>query len=200
MTDTDWPHELVTSIGREVQRWRKVRKVSAQKVAAETKARGFEIKRSVLANLESGRRTSVSVPELLILADVLNVPPAILLFPVGYKDAVEVFPQTAAKPYLAIGWFIGERSAPTDDSRWPQAPADSPLGMWRDHIGLVTEFGSLHAVLAKPHEPADELLQQRHDLLGASLLRLRAAMRAAEMTPPKLDPILARSIGEAVDD
>ena len=81
--------------------------MSAQQVADECEKRGLPIKRSVLANLESGRRTTLSVPELLILADVLGVPPIVLLFPLGYVSRVRVLPGAAATPEQAMGWFGG---------------------------------------------------------------------------------------------
>jgi transcriptional regulator with XRE-family HTH domain len=58
---------------------RNERKVSAQELADRMTAAGYPIKRSVIANLESGRRAEVSVDHLAIAAKALGVDPAAIL-------------------------------------------------------------------------------------------------------------------------
>jgi transcriptional regulator with XRE-family HTH domain len=58
---------------------RNERKVSAQELADRMTTAGYPIKRSVIANLESGRRAEVSVDHVAIAAKALGVDPAALL-------------------------------------------------------------------------------------------------------------------------
>ncbi|MFJ2004779.1 helix-turn-helix transcriptional regulator [Streptomyces chartreusis] len=51
---------------------RRIRKVSAQVLAERMTAAGYPIKRSVIANLESGRRAEVSVDHLVAAAEALG--------------------------------------------------------------------------------------------------------------------------------
>jgi transcriptional regulator with XRE-family HTH domain len=87
---------------------------------------GFD--RSIVASFESGRRASVSVDELLVLALVLDVSPVDLLTPVdmalGVGDAVIARDEARA-------WLGGRRPLPSQDRRrWelerpPAAEADA---------------------------------------------------------------------------
>lgn len=54
-------------------------KVSAQELADRMTAAGYPIKRSVIANLESGRRAEVSVDHVAIAAKALGVDPAAIV-------------------------------------------------------------------------------------------------------------------------
>jgi transcriptional regulator with XRE-family HTH domain len=65
-------------VGR-IRKLRKERKVSAQKLADRCQDLGFQVPRMVIANLESGRRDSITVDELATLASALQVPVAGLL-------------------------------------------------------------------------------------------------------------------------
>ena len=57
--------------------------MSVQKLADVTDELGMPIPRSVLANLESGRRETVTVAEVLVLAAALDVAPIDLICPSG---------------------------------------------------------------------------------------------------------------------
>lgn len=57
--------ELVTA--------RRQKKISAQKLADEMTAAGYPIQRSVIANLENGRRSELSVGHLAVAAQILGV-------------------------------------------------------------------------------------------------------------------------------
>ena len=70
----DWPARVAATVAREVRRYRESQrpKMSAQQLADRTAELGAPIPRSVLANLESGRRETVSVAEILVLAAALE--------------------------------------------------------------------------------------------------------------------------------
>ncbi|MGW6243829.1 helix-turn-helix domain-containing protein [Streptomyces roseolus] len=105
--EADWSVRLAQSISMEVRRQRHAKGLSAQQLSDRCAALGMPIQRSVLANLESGRRTTVTFAEVLVLAAALEVAPATLAFPVGRKMTVEVLPGVERQPLDAIRWMAG---------------------------------------------------------------------------------------------
>ncbi|MFI1165593.1 helix-turn-helix domain-containing protein [Streptomyces sp. NPDC020801] len=70
---------ITARVLRELTAIRRQMKVSAQELADRMTAAGYPIKRSVIANLETGRREEVSVGHLAIAAQVLGVDAATIL-------------------------------------------------------------------------------------------------------------------------
>jgi transcriptional regulator with XRE-family HTH domain len=65
--------------------------------------------RSIVANLESGRRRSVTVDELLALALALNCPPMYLLIPPDAPgEPYAVTPAVSESRRNVAAWFAGE--------------------------------------------------------------------------------------------
>ena len=79
-----------------------------QQLADQTAELGMPIPRSVLANLESGRRDTISVAEVLVLAAALDVAPIDLICPVGFDEQTEMLPGALMDPLSAMRWFTGE--------------------------------------------------------------------------------------------
>src|SRR6516162_8256956 len=106
----DWPTRAAQLVAREVRRYREAQRprMSTQKLADRTAELGMEIPRSVLANLESGRRETVTVPEILVLAAALQVAPVELLCPVGFDEQLEILPGHMMDPLSASRWVDGE--------------------------------------------------------------------------------------------
>jgi hypothetical protein len=77
-------------------------------------ARGIQWDRPVVANLESGRRRSVSVEEWLVLALILQVAPIHLLIPVD-AEQIEVTPSEQLPAGDARAWVRGELPLEPDD-------------------------------------------------------------------------------------
>lgn len=93
MTPTrPWPSELTGTVGRQVQRYRKKRGLTADQLAAAVTAAGLRYTRAQVTNLEAQRRDTVTLGELLVFGHVLDVPPVALAFPVGETAKVEVLP------------------------------------------------------------------------------------------------------------
>lgn len=65
---------------------------SAQVIADETARLGLPLTRDTLANIENGRKKSVDVPELIVLAKALGVPPLSLIYPDLVDVPVQVLP------------------------------------------------------------------------------------------------------------
>jgi transcriptional regulator with XRE-family HTH domain len=183
----DWSTRLALSVAREVRRHRQAQGLSAQQLAERCAQIGMPIQRSVLANLESGRRTTVTIAEVLVLAHALNVPPGVLMFPVGYNQSVEVLPGTWIEPYFAVEWLAGRSffSREAADGFF-----DTPLSLTRIHQDVANdlrraiqakeqamhELSRLTVQLEKDESTYDALQAEANDVRD----RLNAIARAAE--------------------
>lgn len=125
MTQEDWETRLVAAIAEQVRHRRDELGLSGQELSARCAQRGFPIHRSVIANLENGRRGTVSVAELLVLAAALDVPAFQLLAPLDSEGA-ELLP--------------GRK-----ENRWIAAERLSGLGPAQ--VALLHEFNRLAAAL-----------------------------------------------------
>src|SRR3982751_2985765 len=108
MTPTEW-------FAMQVRRYRNDRRWTQPELARRCKAAGLEWDRSVVANVESGRRKSVTVEEVFVLAHVLAVPPAMLLLPLRTGEPVEVAAGVELHPGLALRWFVGQDDGVYED-------------------------------------------------------------------------------------
>jgi transcriptional regulator with XRE-family HTH domain len=107
-TQTPWAARVTGAIAAEIRQRRKARGMSAEDLAAACADVGMPIPRSTLADLENGRRASISVAEWLAIAAALDVPPVMLLCPVGSAETAEVLPGTDAPAFRAAQWVAGE--------------------------------------------------------------------------------------------
>ncbi|MFD5050842.1 helix-turn-helix domain-containing protein [Streptomyces tendae] len=106
--EPDWSARLSLSVAREVRRHRQAKGLSAQQLSERCSSLGMPIQRSVLANLESGRRTTVTIAEVLVLAAALEIPPTSLIVPVGYEEEFEALPGVRGESYDWALWVAGE--------------------------------------------------------------------------------------------
>ena len=114
------PRRASDSVAERLKEVRQQRGLSAAALAERCKAIGApEITRSVIANIESGRRDEdgrrtrdVTVEELLVLAYALQVPPVLLLVPANDTDALQVAAGIGMDTSTASGWLIGSAPAP----------------------------------------------------------------------------------------
>ncbi|MDE0571815.1 helix-turn-helix domain-containing protein [Demequina sp. B12] len=158
---------------------RSQRGLSAQQVADRTCELGVEVTRSSIANLESGRKTSLSVVELAVLAAALEVAPVRLLFDVE-DEPVEVLPGNLVAGVEAADWFSGLATRPGSTRSDNLA---GPLALYRRHKEISSKFTDLMSNKATP-------LNKKSDLAKAwatALLATRSEMTACKVTPPPLD-------------
>jgi transcriptional regulator with XRE-family HTH domain len=144
VTLDDWQRRMTRLVAREIRRYRDERKISAQQLADRTAELGMEIPRSVLANLESGRRDTVAVPELLVLAAALQVAPIELLCPVGFDEQIEILPGRLMDPLSASRWIDGELMLDVSDQsatlRPPDEGEESSTKLLEQHAGYLDEI------------------------------------------------------------
>lgn len=86
--------------------------MSAQKLADLCAEIGHPIPRDVISNLENGRRATVPVTDLIVIAEALQVPALSLIFdPAVAGNEVERVPGTKCYLWEAADDFAGHRSA-----------------------------------------------------------------------------------------
>lgn len=126
--DGDWQKELTATVGVNVKKLRADR--SHLWLQNETEKLGFRVSRSGISELETGKRSSISVAEWLILARALEVAPVVLLMP-DYPDGeTQYLPGHHAMGYEVAEWITGQRTTNTNPTSGNTAPvaAPTPLG------------------------------------------------------------------------
>ena len=103
---------MTAQVAESIDYWRSHRGWSAQKLADRCDKLGMAIPRNTIDNLENGRRTTITVGELLVLSEALGVPPILLLVPYGRADTVEVLPGVEGSVTLAAAWIEGSELDP----------------------------------------------------------------------------------------
>lgn len=95
-----WEAEVTGRVARNVQEYRRESGLSAQRLSDETATLGYPIARNTIANLEAGRKATVTVQEVLVLAEALGVPFAALLYsPLHPGEAVRPTPHRDARAH-----------------------------------------------------------------------------------------------------
>ena len=180
MKQDDWPARLTHGIGQRVAAARREQRISAQRLASRCAELGLPtFTRQVVAFMENGRRESVSVAELLVLAAALEVPPVELVFPFGDETA-EILPGRRVPPWAAARWFAGE------DDLWADDPnATITVDAREEHAWHL--FGRHDRLVRRALEgSADE-----RDIARGELRFLRRAMREYGYLPLPLPHELA---------
>jgi len=206
-----WPAKMARQVAREVRRYREMRRprMSVQRLADRTAELGMPIPRSVLANLESGRRDTVSVAEVLVLAAALDVAPIELISPVGFDKETEMLPGSTMDPLYAMRWFTGELKLDiSGDGAWtmrtPGTAEQSSTYLVEYHDELINRLRTQEADAARALADAsvegadDRALAEARYKIGAAeewrdfirepLRRVRAEMRDRGMLLPELPP------------
>lgn len=199
MTNSEWRSALVSRFAGQVRLHRSRRGMTQEDLANACEERGVTVSKGTLANLETGRRDSLEVIELMVLADVLGVPPVSLLFPMGGDEtAVERLPGASVHPWEAAAWFLGESptlSPPAAGS--PRAQLDA----YRAHALAVqnAQVSARHAAERRQQATATADPEFRAQFLGATeafeklhqedlqrLQTVRNALRTQGLVPPPL--------------
>jgi hypothetical protein len=108
--------------------------MSAQELADRCVALGFDVPRNTITNLETGRKQTITVQEVAVLARALRCPPVSLLYDLSSSNT-EVLPRLQTSGFHASEWFAGREPTPTEP---PAARSDSSVHQsiaeseWRD--------------------------------------------------------------------
>lgn len=105
----EWVDQVMATVAGEVRRRRKELRWSAQDLADRCAEIGHPIPRNVIANMESGRRSTLPLVDVMVLAKALRTYPICLVYPVGYVDRVQRLPLQDSQPtWDAMRWFTGD--------------------------------------------------------------------------------------------
>lgn len=108
MSDS-WPDEVTTRIASEIKRLRvEVLDVSGQWLSDRTHELGHRVSRSTISEIESGRRKSITIADLVILAAALDTVPIALIYPGPYSQDVRALPKLQVPQIWAVRWFSGD--------------------------------------------------------------------------------------------
>src|SRR6267378_320164 len=144
VSQADWPGRVALAVATEVRRYREDRKMSAKQLSDRCGQLGMDIPRAVLANLENGRRSTVTVAELLVLAQALEVPPLLLVVPLARQESVEILPGLNTPTWDAAKWLRGDGTQITVLGEGPRVTKDAtrngPLDRVMEHEDLVTHW------------------------------------------------------------
>ncbi|MCX5342663.1 helix-turn-helix domain-containing protein [Streptomyces atratus] len=105
----EWEDHVMATVAGEVRRRRKELRWSAQDLADQCEEIGYPIPRNVIANMESGRRATLPLVEIMVLAKALRVTPVSLIYPIGHVSEVRPLPYEDPQPaWDALQWFTGQ--------------------------------------------------------------------------------------------
>lgn len=217
MTEESWAAQIAKVVAGEVRRHRLRRGMSAQQLSDACGRLGHPIARSVLANFESGRRPTVSVPELLVFAQALRVPAVQLVFPLGHEDVIDVLPGTTSATWTALKWFTGEADRLPGDMEATDAEAvrlyrehDRRIDEWLDSrekmLNLVSTSDPELMKLRAETDPAGrdaslmQLFRQSTQRAEDAIRTVRQTMRDRGLIPPDLGPMGAAIEGVTLED
>jgi transcriptional regulator with XRE-family HTH domain len=189
------------AIGEQVARARHRRGWTQQHLAERIAEHGGHLDRGAVAKIES-RTRGVSLDEWLLLAAALNVPPPLLLVPLGVGDAVAVTPRGHVHPCAALVWLCGESALVSPDFADGQADAEwaewlrgaEPLTLYRELRPLQADLRqAAQAVRRAEAVGAEEQTRQARQTYADALERLYEHLRKIRhegLSPPPVAPAI----------
>ncbi|MFD4553461.1 transcriptional regulator [Streptomyces sp. NPDC058469] len=195
----EWEDRVKANVAGEVRRRRKEMGLSAQDLADACEQLGHPIPRNVIANMESGRRASLPLVDVMVLAAALETYPVCLIFPVGYVDRTQELPfQELVPTWDALRRFTGDEDIPLHDAGLvPDFEVHDNLV--RTALAALEEaeqarFAAKTASNRAQEEEAERRRTKYSDeAISAKykLRYLRRDLRDEGATPPHLPPALA---------
>ncbi|WP_405819594.1 helix-turn-helix domain-containing protein [Streptomyces sp. NBC_01390] len=194
----EWADRIKANIAGEVRRRRKEMGWSAQDLADACEQLGHPIPRNVIANMESGRRASLPLVDVMVLAAALETYPVCLIFPVGYVERTQELPFQGLVPtWDALRRFTGDEDMPLYDAGLvPDFEAHASL-VRTALAALEEEERARFAVKTATNRAQQEEAERRRtkyvdEAVSAkyNLRYLRRDIRDEGATPPRLPPAL----------
>lgn len=154
---------------------------------------GLDLHPTAITKIEKGDR-SVGLDEFLLLAAALNVPPPMLLLPLGTEDRVAITKLSHIHPHLALDWIAGRAPLSTTDRKainireWHEAA--EPIRLFMKHRDLQEDVHAADSAVrsAEYVENEKQVALARASQVKAltTLHELRKSMRGAGLTAPRL--------------
>lgn len=141
--------------------------MSARELSVACGKIGLDISRSTLADLENGRRVTLTVAELLVIAAALEIPPLRLIVPLN-RESAELLPGHETNPWAAMQEFTSEPGNP-----------DDPFALLAEHERLL----SYDLLLYRQN---DQNTRAQRPAVAADITRIRQRMLKQGLIPPPL--------------
>ncbi|MGI5236490.1 helix-turn-helix domain-containing protein [Dactylosporangium sp. CA-139066] len=187
----DKPRTMAEHLAANVRRLREQQRISATDFAERLAKLGAPMGRMGVQRLEKGERR-VELTELAALATALDVPPIVLILPLGEVPTVELLPGKVVDTWSAAQWFSGRRRLDNEGK-----PRDewSHVRIYEEHERLVNELGYAHAEAelwpAEEGDPERKAARRRARVALRDLSLTRAAMQRRGMQLPAVDEDIA---------
>jgi transcriptional regulator with XRE-family HTH domain len=193
VTHTEESSTIHRLIGERIKQLRNKRGWSAQRLGEEMARVGIPWNRSIVVNIEQGRRSYITVEELVALGRVLGVPPMLLAFPFDQARDLQVLPNVSVRAWDAAQWFAGRAPFPHWQERDAMGEVIAEVGDASDLEAF--EQGAVAVELWDLH--ARQLAEWRAKEHAAEMARRRAA-RDPDDTDAQQDALRARRTAEAI--
>jgi hypothetical protein len=103
-----WGEAMANRVGEMIRTRREADDKSGQWLSDRTAELGNRVSRSTISELETGRRKSITIEDLIVLAAALRIAPLILLYPDGGDcDEIEYLPGQIVERVTATRRFTG---------------------------------------------------------------------------------------------
>lgn len=198
--------------------------MSAQELSNACEGMGYPIPRSTIANIESGRKETVSLQEVLVIAEVLDTPPITLIYyPFDAAEVVEKVPGQKCLTVKAAEDFAFARDASDSSLGRLHESALSLAGMEESATMFLTRASGLIEGKIQPglmsagslrgaerfedsgvtqdvaRQEADSLQRTAHNLIRKAM-KIRGALSAAGVPLWEMPEALAPLYATAVTD
>lgn len=198
------PQETTNVLGKNVARFRRQAGLSAEDLAAKAQN---GLTRSIIANLENGRKADLSVKQLVAVAYILGVSPTDLLYDLRAPYERIVLAETdegpvTASAWLARGWFAGDRYMFEVDlevggetlHRNGQGSVNSDIEfLLRQRDLIIQRIETASRAVPVTEELADDYRERNQNMIRLARLELvdidrRLAILDVDMSAPHVGP------------
>lgn len=157
-----FPGEVSLDVMVRVTRERKRRGMSAQDLASACTSAGFQMARNVVANLESGRRASLTVAELAAFSSVLDVPLLALLFDLEALDDDSPLFLPADRPRSNLEGVQRAQAVHPDQSDEHSTILKTIRGLAKRESELLRAVARLEQIEEDAQSLPDEAFREKH--------------------------------------
>lgn len=180
-------------LGHQLKRLRDKRGWTQQELARRIGEHGGSMHQTTILRTEKGERR-VTLDEVVLLAAALNVPPPLLLLPLGSRSKVQITPNSQIHPHLALEWLRGDeplvstRRRGIDRAAWLEAA--KPLDLWLRLRQVEDRVSTAHNAVRFAEYSGEEVglskARQEHASALTALHGHLREMQAAGELPPAL--------------
>lgn len=173
-------------LAERVRRYRERAGLRQEDLTLRTAELGHPVNRTSVAKLEAGgtRAANATLVDVLVLAVALDVPPPLLVLPLGEAEQVAITPELVAHPHLAFEWWAGQETFVGNRSAWHTNAA--PLRMFE---GLRARQDAARAAWVQAEAPGAGPAEQRQlDVAFSALASWLDAMRSSGLRVPEVPP------------